>query len=38
MRAFYEAREKRKELEIKSQLVSDSTLRLVESVGLRADV
>ena len=38
IKAFYEAREKRKELEIKSQLVSDSTLRLVEQVGLKADV
>jgi len=38
LKAFYQAKEERKKMEITHRIVSDSTLRRVESTGLSADV
>ena len=38
MQAFYKWREERKKIKIRSAIVSDSTLRQVDQVGLSADV
>lgn len=38
MKAFYEAKRERENKEIKHKIISDSTLRRTESVGLTADV
>ena len=38
IKAFNEAKQKRKEMEITTKIVSDSTLRRSETVGLKADI
>ena len=38
LKEFYEALNKNKDMEIQNLIISDSTLRLVENVGLKADI